>query len=160
MEMSMAYLFKRCEMDFDQQKPKRTDFVFPNLKTYKDRPEVCLVSAKHTLAERSKGPDSRSKGNWKKCVVGDLLICSNTDPIFKDIESFDIITYIIDSEYQKFKGLKEDRPINEYGQGHPIRGPHKRPGKDCLALLQNYHMLIANRWTISAFPALALGLVE
>jgi hypothetical protein len=55
MERAMAFLFRRAGLTFEQQKPKKSDFVFPDLATWDSTPELAvLVSAKHTLAERWK----------------------------------------------------------------------------------------------------------
>lgn len=55
MERAMAFLFRRAGLPFEQQRPKRSDFVFPDLETWESTPELAvLVSAKRTLAERWK----------------------------------------------------------------------------------------------------------
>jgi hypothetical protein len=55
MERSMAFLFDRCQLPYEQQTPKRSDFVFPDSASWVQTPELAvLVSAKHTLAERWK----------------------------------------------------------------------------------------------------------
>jgi hypothetical protein len=55
MERAMGFLFDRAELPFEQQKPKKSDFVFPDAETWENTPELAaLVSAKHTLAERWK----------------------------------------------------------------------------------------------------------
>ncbi|HSW31226.1 MAG TPA: type II restriction endonuclease [Longimicrobiales bacterium] len=55
MERAMAFLFEKAELPFQQQRPKKSDFVFPDGDTWESTPELAaLVSAKHTLAERWK----------------------------------------------------------------------------------------------------------
>lgn len=55
MERAMAFLFGKAGLTFEQQRPKKSDFVFPDLRTWENTPELAvLVSAKHTLAERWK----------------------------------------------------------------------------------------------------------
>lgn len=55
MERAMAFLFERAGLPFEQQRPKKSDFVFPDANTWENTPELAaLVSAKHTLAERWK----------------------------------------------------------------------------------------------------------
>ena len=111
MEKALAFLFEKCEIPFEQQRPKKTDFCFPDIRTYNEYPErAVLVSAKTSLAER-----------WRE-VVGEIestgrnvflltLDQKHTESRLEDIASHGIFTYIVDSEYLKFNKVKNVRPV-------------------------------------------------
>lgn len=111
MERAMEFLFKKSNLRFQQQKPKRTDFVFPDQDTYDRYPErSILVSAKTTLAERWRELVAEAKQTGRNVYLV-TLDKHFTESKLKEITDAGIFTYIPEAQYQKYKGNPKVRSI-------------------------------------------------
>lgn len=112
MESSMAYLFKKSGLRFERQKPKRSDFVFPDLETYRTRPErSVIVSAKHTIAERWKQVKTEDRATRHNVFLA-TMETKMTPSLADTIGESGIILYLPPKQFEKLSSKPNVRNLD------------------------------------------------